>query len=121
MQYRIFDAVYGVAGDAQDTALVLIGDPKQAIYAFRGADIHTYLAARRDTAGRHATLGTNFRSSEAMVAAVNHVFMQAEAARAGRRAHSCSARLARIRCPSCRCERVAATRHGSATARQHRR
>ncbi len=78
LQYRIFDAVYGVAGNAQDTALVLIGDPKQAIYAFRGADIHTYLAARRDTAGRHATLGTNYRSTRAMVGAVNQVFGQAE-------------------------------------------
>src|SRR4029079_1444466 len=29
-----------------DTTLVLIGDPKQAIYSFRGADVHTYLAAR---------------------------------------------------------------------------
>ncbi|MEJ8824307.1 exodeoxyribonuclease V subunit beta [Variovorax humicola] len=78
LQYRIFDAVYGVAANAQDTALVLIGDPKQAIYAFRGADIHTYLAARRDAADRHATLGTNFRSTQAMVDAVNRVFQQAE-------------------------------------------
>ncbi len=78
LQYRIFDAIYGVAADAPDTALILIGDPKQAIYAFRGADIHTYLAARRDTQGRHATLGTNFRSTRPMVDAVNHLFMQAE-------------------------------------------
>ena len=83
LQYRIFDAIYGVAANAQDTALVLIGDPKQAIYAFRGADIHTYLAARRDTGDRHATLGTNFRSTEAMVDAVNRVFLQAEAREAG--------------------------------------
>ncbi|MDM0025768.1 exodeoxyribonuclease V subunit beta [Variovorax saccharolyticus] len=79
LQYRIFDAVYGIAANAQDTAVVLIGDPKQAIYAFRGADIHTYLAARRDTEGRLATLGTNFRSTPAMVEAVNRVFLQAEA------------------------------------------
>lgn len=83
LQYRIFDAVYGIAANAQDTAVVLIGDPKQAIYAFRGADIHTYLAARRDTEARHATLGTNFRSTPAMVEAVNRVFMQAEARAAG--------------------------------------
>lgn len=82
VQYRIVDAIYRVAANDPHTALVLIGDPKQAIYAFRGADIHTYLAARRDTAGRHATLGTNFRATQAMVAAVNHVFAQAEA-RAG--------------------------------------
>ena len=78
LQYRIFDAVYRVRANAPHTALLLIGDPKQAIYAFRGADIHTYLAARRDTAGRHATLGMNFRSSGAMVHAVNHLFGQAE-------------------------------------------
>ena len=83
-QYAIFDAIYGVAANAEDRALVLIGDPKQAIYAFRGADIHTYLAARRDTAGRHATLGRNFRSTEAMVRAVNHVFDSAERRDGGR-------------------------------------
>ena len=83
-QYAIFDAIYGVAGNDEGRALVLIGDPKQAIYAFRGADIHTYLAARRDTAGRHATLGRNFRSTQAMVRAVNHVFESAERRDAGR-------------------------------------
>ncbi len=77
VQYAIFRAIYGAAPD-DAAALVLIGDPKQAIYAFRGADIHTYLAARRDTAGRHATLGTNFRSSAPMVAAVNRFFALAE-------------------------------------------
>lgn len=84
VQYRIFDAVYGVARNDQNAALILIGDPKQAIYAFRGADIHTYLEARRDTAGRHSTLGTNFRSTEGMVAAVNHVFSRAEQRAEGR-------------------------------------
>ena len=83
LQYRIFDAVYGIAANPQDTAVVLIGDPKQAIYAFRGADIHTYLAARRDTEGRLATLGTNFRSTPEMVEAVNRVFLRAEARAAG--------------------------------------
>ncbi|SLM62885.1 exodeoxyribonuclease V subunit beta [Dickeya aquatica] len=78
LQYRIFDALYRVAQTSAQQALILIGDPKQAIYAFRGADIHTYLRARRDTAPRHYTLATNFRSTEPMVAAVNQVFMQAE-------------------------------------------
>ena len=78
LQYRIFDTVYGVAANAPQTVLLLIGDPKQAIYAFRGADIHTYLAARRDTAGRHATLGTNYRSTVPMVQAANAIFEQAE-------------------------------------------
>jgi len=56
----------------------LIGDPKQSIYGFRGADIHSYLAARRATEGRHYKLGTNFRSSHDLVAAVNQIFGYAE-------------------------------------------
>ncbi|WP_119153032.1 exodeoxyribonuclease V subunit beta [Caldimonas tepidiphila] len=80
LQYRIFDGLYGVAGNAQDAALFLIGDPKQSIYAFRGADIHSYLSARRATAGRHYVLGTNHRSTAALVQAVNRLFAQAEAA-----------------------------------------
>ncbi|EXI78369.1 MAG: Exodeoxyribonuclease V beta chain [Candidatus Accumulibacter appositus] len=83
VQYRIFDAVYRIADNVPDTALILIGDPKQAIYAFRGADIHTYLAARRACADRLHTLKTNFRSTGAMVAASNHCFAVAEASAAG--------------------------------------
>ncbi|MGM0985113.1 MAG: exodeoxyribonuclease V subunit beta [Pseudomonadota bacterium] len=86
-QYRIFERIYQVGDVAADesnaetndaTALILIGDPKQAIYGFRGGDIYTYLAARQATAGRHHTLETNFRSSQAAVQAVNHLFEQAE-------------------------------------------
>ena len=90
-QYRIFARIYRVGADGdgdadaaatteptEPTSLILIGDPKQAIYGFRGGDIHTYLDARRATAGNHHTLGTNFRSSAAAVAAVNHVFGVAE-------------------------------------------
>ncbi|AQU83124.1 MULTISPECIES: exodeoxyribonuclease V subunit beta [unclassified Halomonas] len=83
IQYRIFNAVYDVANPRRDAAMLLIGDPKQAIYAFRGADIFTYLQARQDTAGRHVTLGTNFRSSRAMVDAVNHCFHYADQHPAG--------------------------------------
>lgn len=79
VQYRIFDAVYRVAQPWPGSALVLIGDPKQAIYAFRGADIHTYLRARQDCGERLYTLRRNFRSTQAMVAAANHWFEQAEA------------------------------------------
>ncbi len=78
VQYRIFDAVYRVASNDPATALILIGDPKQAIYAFRGADIYTYLQARRACAGRLYTLGTNYRSTHAMVRAANRCFMAAE-------------------------------------------
>jgi exodeoxyribonuclease V beta subunit len=72
-QYRILRRVYlGRPG----TALVLVGDPKQAIYAFRGADVFTYLAARADTdpgAGRF-TLPVNRRSAARLVDAVNALF-----------------------------------------------
>lgn len=79
VQYRIFEQLYGAdtAGDVR-TALLLIGDPKQSIYGFRGADIYSYLAARHATLGRHYVLGTNYRSTEALVNAVNHVFAYAE-------------------------------------------
>ncbi len=80
LQYGIFSAIYPLdkpepEHDSTDTAIVLIGDPKQAIYSFRGADIHSYLTARRATEGRHATLPRNFRSTKPMVAAVNHLFV----------------------------------------------
>ncbi|MBK5914483.1 exodeoxyribonuclease V subunit beta [Rhodocyclus purpureus] len=83
VQYRIFDAVYRVEANDERTAIVLIGDPKQAIYAFRGADIYTYLAARAATAGRLYTLLCNYRSTTAMVAASNRCFEFAESRAAG--------------------------------------
>ena len=83
VQYAIFDAVYRIEQNDQDTAIILIGDPKQAIYAFRGADIYTYLQARRDCAGRLFTLKKNFRSTRQMVSAVNRCFEIAEERRDG--------------------------------------
>lgn len=77
-QYAIFNAVYQVDKNDQQTAVFLIGDPKQAIYAFRGADIYTYLQARKDTEGRHFTLSRNFRSTSDMVNASNQLFLPAE-------------------------------------------
>ncbi len=53
--------------------LFLIGDPKQAIYSFRGADIHAYLRARRGIESSF-TLDTNRRSREPIVRAVNALF-----------------------------------------------
>ncbi|WP_313498463.1 exodeoxyribonuclease V subunit beta [Stutzerimonas nitrititolerans] len=79
LQYRIFDCIYAIDDNRADCGLFLIGDPKQAIYAFRGADIHTYLRARRAMTGRLDDLDTNFRSSQPMVDAVNRLFQQAEA------------------------------------------
>lgn len=84
VQYRIFETIYRIEDNNPECGLFLIGDPKQAIYAFRGADIHTYLRARLATTGRLHTLGTNFRSSHGMVSAVNHVFQRAEVRESGR-------------------------------------
>jgi exodeoxyribonuclease V beta subunit len=77
-QYRIFDLLYRVAENARERGLFLIGDPKQSIYGFRGADIHSYLEARAATEGRHYQLGTNHRSTQGLVSAVNQLFMHAE-------------------------------------------
>ena len=83
LQLQLFDAIYRIAENRQDTALLLIGDPKQSIYGFRGADIHSYLQARRATEGRHHVLATNFRSTEAVVGVVNHFFRLGEQQGAG--------------------------------------
>ncbi|WP_426207874.1 exodeoxyribonuclease V subunit beta [Massilia sp. TWP1-3-3] len=77
-QYRIFNLLYRVADNDPAHGLFLIGDPKQSIYGFRGADIHSYLDARSATAGRHYQLGTNYRSTAALVEAVNQLFLHAE-------------------------------------------
>ncbi len=58
---------------AGHTALVLIGDPKQAIYAFRGAEVLSYLDAVR-VADRHETLGTNWRSDADLLRALEHLY-----------------------------------------------
>ncbi|MGE9551570.1 exodeoxyribonuclease V subunit beta [Erwinia amylovora] len=73
-QYRIFRTLYA---RQPDNALLLIGDPKQAIYAFRGADIFTYMKARSEVSA-HYTLETNWRSSPAMVNSVNQLFSRLE-------------------------------------------
>lgn len=79
LQYRIFDRIYQVADNDPSTLLVLIGDPKQSIYGFRGADVHTYLRAADACGVRVQTLARNYRSSKKMVQAVNHCFEQAGA------------------------------------------
>ncbi len=71
VQYAVFKRIYE---QRPRTALVMIGDPKQAIYAFRGADIHTYLRARHDTGGEPYTLSANYRATEALVMSVNTLF-----------------------------------------------
>ena len=68
MQWQILHRAF--AGHA---TMVLVGDPKQSIYAFRGGDIDTYLAAAR-TAGTHATLTRNWRSDAPLVDALQVLF-----------------------------------------------
>ncbi|MEW5724692.1 MAG: exodeoxyribonuclease V subunit beta, partial [Thermodesulfobacteriota bacterium] len=68
VQYDIFLRLFG-----EDRVLFLIGDPKQAIFGFRNADIFTYLEAARD-AGRRFTLLENWRAEPGLIKAVNTVF-----------------------------------------------
>jgi exodeoxyribonuclease V beta subunit len=70
-QWAIMRAAF--SGGEPATTLVLIGDPKQAVYAFRGADVYAYLEARRE-AGRSETLGTNWRSDGGLVRALDALF-----------------------------------------------
>ncbi|MFP6863086.1 UvrD-helicase domain-containing protein [Pseudomonas sp.] len=53
--------------------LCFVGDPKQAIYAFRGADLATYLQARSESA-RQYSLTTNHRSTPELIASLNQLF-----------------------------------------------
>jgi len=69
LQFEIFRAIYGTA----ETPLFLVGDPKQAIYSFRHADLHTYLRARQQATQEHA-LDANQRSSAGLLSALNAVF-----------------------------------------------
>ena len=59
----------------RNLALFMIGDPKQAIYKFRGADIFTYIQAKQEVTQSYS-LDTNYRSSASMVTAVNTLFTQ---------------------------------------------
>lgn len=75
VQYGILDAIYRDAGGAPRGRLVMIGDAKQAIYRFRGGDIHSYQRALAEVpAASRLQLDTNHRSSRAMVAACNDLY-----------------------------------------------
>lgn len=72
VQWSVVDRAFGVdplASDAPGSrALVLIGDPKQAIYAFRGADVYAYLDAASSAHDRQ-TLATSWRADAALLRA----------------------------------------------------
>jgi exodeoxyribonuclease V beta subunit len=72
-QWRIFSRIFS----APDQFLYLIGDPKQAIYKFRGADIYSYFAARSQ-AQQHYTLSHNWRSNPDLVSGVNRLFKRSQ-------------------------------------------
>jgi exodeoxyribonuclease V beta subunit len=69
VQYKIFSKLF----IHRDTSLFLIGDPKQAIYSFRNADLFAYLKAA-EKAGKPFTLDTNWRSDPGLIRAVNSLF-----------------------------------------------
>ncbi len=73
LQYLICTRIWS----HEDATLLLIGDPKQAIYAFRGADLHAYLAAAAALPGTPHRLGVNQRSSTNLVDAVNAFYVDA--------------------------------------------
>lgn len=74
-QWSIFSRVFLEGGDGK---LFIIGDPKQAIYSFRGADVHTYHAARKEILERHGgqgySLATNYRSLPPLIHGLNAFF-----------------------------------------------
>ena len=71
LQYAIFSRLFAGTG----APLFLIGDPKQAIYSFRGADLFAYLDAARQVDSSHGyTLVRNWRSTPGLLEAVNSLF-----------------------------------------------
>jgi exodeoxyribonuclease V beta subunit len=73
LQFEIFKSLY-----TERSLLFLIGDPKQAIYSFRGADVFTYMDAAADSPLAHHTLGVNHRSTPKLIKAVNAIFCRAQ-------------------------------------------
>jgi exodeoxyribonuclease V beta subunit len=73
VQYGIFRRLYR---EQPDCGLIMIGDPKQAIYSFRGGDIFTYMQAKEDVGeGGVYTLDMNWRSCPQVIDAVNSLFL----------------------------------------------
>jgi len=82
-QWTIFNSLFSSKANIIEEAktkqgcLIVVGDPKQAIYSFRGADIGTYLTARREIktgGGQILSLEKMYRSTEEMVNAYNKIF-----------------------------------------------
>ncbi len=77
LQWRIFRRIFVEGRDGN--RLFVVGDPKQAIYAFRGADVHSYMRARMElceTAAPIVPIDHNFRSTQALIDACNYILDQ---------------------------------------------
>ena len=72
-QWEIFDTLFGPKAATDEHFLLMVGDPKQSIYGFRGADVRTYCTAIKK-AKAILTLPDNYRSSPRMVSAFNTLF-----------------------------------------------
>ncbi|MBN2719218.1 MAG: exodeoxyribonuclease V subunit beta [Deltaproteobacteria bacterium] len=70
-QYDVFKSLF----IDEQIPFFMIGDPKQAIYAFRGGDIFTYMSAAKKVEDNAWSLGINWRSSRDLVSAVNEMFL----------------------------------------------
>ena len=80
LQYHIFQAAFAATDtlpEKQRPALFMVGDPKQAIYSFRGADIFAYLTAAKH-ATRHYTLTHNRRSHARLINSISALFSREE-------------------------------------------
>ena len=73
LQYASLSRIY-LDSERQHGALLLIGDPKQAIYGFRGGDIYAYLAAAHAAREARYTLTTNFRSTQHVLDAIEALY-----------------------------------------------
>ncbi|MFZ7276500.1 exodeoxyribonuclease V subunit beta [Avibacterium endocarditidis] len=71
-QYQIFSKIY-IENQTPQSGFIMIGDPKQSIYKFRGADIFTYFKASQQ-ANQRFTLKENWRSTTALIQCVNGIF-----------------------------------------------
>ena len=78
-QFAVFNAIYANTCHPKPPCWIMIGDPKQAIYAFRGADVFTYIQAKKLVANEQQfTLGSNWRSHKPLVEAINGLFAGSE-------------------------------------------
>ena len=68
MQFEIFDYLF------KDKPFFMIGDPKQAIYRFRGGDIFAYNEAKKSVGENQFSMNTNYRSEKTLLEALNDFF-----------------------------------------------